>query len=132
MKVKFQYADFSEWEDSPKDGESSPDKGVIRMVATTDDDRRIEFVYDDFYYFYKKGKEWVFGAGTPKREFMFYAGGKVESFERPVKIPKNSVLRKGQTVSQEDAVKFGLIKSVNEKELHPKRDIPVDKGCCGD
>ncbi len=33
MRVKFQYVDWTEWEDIPENAHLSPDKGVVRMWA---------------------------------------------------------------------------------------------------
>jgi len=125
MRVRFQYTDWSEWEGTPEEARLSPDPqppdgGVVRMYGITDDGREQVFVYDDFYYLYKrKDGMWIMGSGTPKREFEFHPTRTV-CLELPVKLPKRSVVRYGCTISQEEAVKFGLIKSVDTKILHEK------------
>ena len=131
MRVKFQYVDWTEWEGHPEQAHLSPDKGVVRMWAIDDYDNKLTFTYDDFYYLYPVEGGWLFGSGTPKRTFVLRAGQRgCEGVELPFDLPERAVVRKGETVSQEDAVKFGLIKSIDEKELHLKRDIPIRKGCC--
>lgn len=127
MKVRFQYTDWSEWEGSPEDAGKSPDKGVVRMYAITDDGRQLVFVYEDFYYLHRVPEGWLFGAGTPRRDFIYSGGDSFDVHERPVLLPKDAVVRQGETVSQEEAVKFGLIGSVDEKELHLKRSIPIER-----
>ena len=137
MKVKFQYTDWTEWEGPPVQAHLSPDKGVVRMYAFDDFGNCLTFTYQDFYYLYPtvitggyKDGGWLFGANSPSREFILRPGQRgCEGDEIPFELPDHAVVRKGETVSQEEAVKFGLIKSVNEKELHPKRDVPIKKGC---
>lgn len=126
MRIRFQYTDWSEWEGDPEQAHESPDLrppdgGVVRMFGITDDGREQVFVYDDFYYLYlhPERKLWVLGSGTPKREFIIHSD-RSECLELPVKLLKGSVVRYGCTVSQEEAVKFGLIKSVDVKVLHEK------------
>ena len=128
MKVKLQYTDHSEWEDLPEKGHESPDKGIIRMIITDDHGYILNFVYQDIYYFYKVAEGWLFGACTPNREFIIKpreAGCNGE--ERPFELPDGAVIRHGETVSQEEAVVFGLIETADEKVLHPKKRITVKK-----
>ncbi len=134
MKVRYQYTDFTEWEGPPEDAHLSPDKGIVRMIAICDHDTELNFSYQDVYYIYKVKGGWLFGGCNPWREYVLKPGvcgtdGKV----RPFKLPKNAVVRHGETVSQEDAVKFGLIEAVDTKLLHKKRQIEV-KRCkdCGE
>lgn len=131
MKVKFQYADWTEWEGLPEEAHLSPNKGIIRMYAFDDFDHCLVFTYKDFYYLYPKDGGWLFGADNPSMEFILRPGQSgCEGDAVPFILPENAVVRKGETVSQEEAVKFGLIKDVDEKELHPKRDVPIKRGCC--
>lgn len=128
MKVRFQYANWTNWTGPPEKAHLSPDKGVVRMYAFDDFDNCLTFTYDDFYYLYPVEDGWLFGSGTSKRTFILRPGQRgCEGTELPFELPKRAVVRKGETVSQEEAVKFGLIKSVDEKELHLKRDIPIRK-----
>lgn len=142
MRIRFQYLDHSEWEGAPEEAHLSPDcdrdcpgspdayhpKGVIRMYVITYDAREQAFVYDDFYYLYPEAGGWVVGSGTPKRDFFYsleLPWGRAR--EIPVVLPVNAVVRKGRTVSQEEAVQFGLIKSVDRKQLHPKAEVKIDR-----
>ena len=96
----------------------SPDKGVIRMWAVDDDGRSVEFVYDDLYFIYAEGANWVCGSGTPKREFILVPQRVgCLSRELPVVFPPHAVIRRGETVSQEEAEKFGLVfhKEIKER-----------------
>ncbi len=133
MLVKFQYVDWSEWSAPPERVHESPDKGVIRMYAIDDHGRQVEFVYDDFYYVYPRNGEWVFGSGTPKREFILRPGQDgADVHELPFTLPDTAVVRKGQTVSQDEAVKFGLIDTPDQKKLHEKRDVAIERcSTCG-
>ena len=132
MRVKFQYTDWTEWEGPPEDAHTSPDKGVVRMYAFDDFDNCLTFTYQDFYYLYPKDGGFLFGANSPSREFILRPGQRgCEGDEVPFELPESAVVRKGETVSQEEAVKFGLIKTVDEKELHPKRNVPIKKTGCG-
>lgn len=144
MLVEFQYADGSFYSSEPQDAHLSPDTrpkhsgwvyvpneeghgGVIRMFAVTDDERRTEFVYDDFYYWYQEADgTWIFGSGTPKREYRLLSDH-TEAIERPVTLLSDAGVRYGVTLSQEDAVTFGLIESVDAKTLHPKTNIPIEQ-----
>lgn len=127
MKVRFQYTDFTEWEGPPEDAGLSPNKGVVRMYAIDDFGRRVEFVYDDFYYLRPVGNgKWLFGSGTPKREFTLVPGVEgTESVEVLFPVPADSVVRKGETISQEDAVAFGLIETIDGKRLSHKAPVSV-------
>ncbi len=140
MRVRFQYSDHSEWEGRVEDAHQSPednwpDFGVIRMYAIDDGGRTTVFVYDDFYFIYKDGEDWVFGAGTPRRRFRYSVDGKVVSEEIPVKLPEGAVVRRGSTVSTEEAIKLNLIPAPGFTELSEKRFIPLesskDKNCEG-
>lgn len=141
MRIKFQYVDWSEWEGPIEDAGQSPDcdvecpgdsddyhpKGVIRMHAITDDGRVTEFLYDDLYYIYPENDGFVVGSGTPRRDYFFSSKNKWGlTRQRPVILPKNAVVRKGRTVSQEEALKFGLLKR-DGTVLHDKLDIPVER-----
>ena len=131
MQVKFQYTDWTEWEGPPERAGESPDKGVVRMYAFDDFDNCLTFTYQDFYYLYSVEGGWLFGAESPRREFVLRPGQRgCTGDEVPFELPECAVVRRGETVSQEEAVKFGLIQSVDEKELHPKRDVPIKRGCC--
>lgn len=131
MRVKFQYVDWTEWEGRPEDAHTSPDKGIIHMYAFDDFDNCLTFTYQDFYYLYPKDGGWLFGAASPWREFILRPGQLgCEGDEVAFELPESAVLRKGETVSQEEAVKFGLIKTVGEKDLHPKRDVLIKRKCC--
>ncbi len=130
MKVRFQYTDHSEWEGPPEDAHLSPDKGIVRMFAICDHDTVLTFVYQDIYYLYPKDGGWLFGGCNPNTEFILYPGvAGCEGKERPFALPEGAVIRHGETVSQEEAVKFGLIKTVDEKTLHHKRRIETCKEC---
>ncbi len=132
MRVKFQYRDWTTWEGSPADGHLSPDKGVIRMWAITADDRRIEFVYDDFYYFFREGNEWIVGSGTPRREYHFGPDDRAQPKQRPVVLPAGAIVRRGEAVPFEEAVKFGLVKPGEGGLGVPNNSVPIEfKGCCG-
>ena len=132
MRVKYQYADHTVWEGPPEEAHLSPnpeppDGGIIRMCAITDDEREVWFTYNDFYYMYETEDGWLFGAESPRRNFIFQKDG-TSPIIRPVpfELPAHAVIRKGVTVSQEEAVKFGLIKSPDAKELHPKAPVIVE------
>ncbi len=130
MKVKFQYTNHTEWEGSPEEARESPDEGIVRMIVTDDHGYVLTFVYQDIYYLYPKDGGWLFGACNPWREFLIYPGqAGCDGKERPLVLPEGTVVRRGETVSQEEAVRFGLIKTVDEKELHPKRHIETCGGC---
>lgn len=130
MKVKFQYTDHTEWEGLPKDAHLSPDKGIVRMITTDDEGYVLNFVYQDIYYLYPKDGGWLFGACTPWREFIIYPGvGGCDGEERPFALPDNAVIRHGETVSQEEALKFGLIKTIDEKVLHAKCRVETCEEC---
>jgi len=133
MKVRFQYTDWDEWEGPPEAGHSSPDKGVVRMWAIDDFGNILAFTYDDLYYFYPKDGGWLFGSGTPKREFILKEGQRgCTGEEVPIVLPEGAVIRHGETVSQEAAVAFGLIESVDTKTLHEKRKLSVECEECGE
>ncbi len=128
MLVRFQYTDWTEWEGPPEQAADSPDNGVVRMFAVDDYGNVLTFTYQDFYYLYSVDGGWLFGAASPTREFILRPGvvgceGEEVSFE----LPERAVVRHGETVSQEEAVKFGLIESVDEKTLHKKRRVPIRK-----
>ncbi len=131
VKLQFQYTDHTVWEGPPEDAHESPDKGVIRMVVTDDHDYVLEFVYQDIYYLYPEygeGDGWLFGACTPWREFIIRPGvAGCDGKQRPFNLPVYAVVRHGETVSQEEAVKFGLIATVDEKVLHEKKRIEVNR-----
>ena len=130
MKVRFQYADHTEWEGAPEDAHESPDKGIIRMFAICDFDYVLTFEYQDIYYLYPKDGGWLFGGCNPWREFILMPGvAGCDGKERPFSLPENAVIRHGETVSQEEAVIFGLIETVDEKTLHAKRRIETCKDC---
>lgn len=129
MKVRFQYADFTEWEGPPEEASLSPDVrppdgGIVRMYATDDSDRTVIFVYDDFYYLYPADGGWLFGSGTPKREFILRPGQDGASPLETFELPENAVIRYGKEVSPDDAVEFGLI-GKGGKLLTPIRDVIV-------
>lgn len=128
MRIKFQYVDWTEWEGHPREAAESPDKGVIRMWAITEMGRALEFVYDDLYFvFWDAEREgWRFGSGTPKREFVIREGQDgTTTIEIPITLPAIAVIRRGQTVSDEEAIRFGLKGGRTTRE---QRDIPVDQG----
>ena len=130
MKVKFQYTDHTEWEGPPKDAKKSPDLGIVRMIVTDDHGYVLEFVYKDIYYLYSVKGGWMFGADNPQRRFFIKAGQAGCTGEPiPLALPKNAIVRHGETVSQEEAVAFGLIKTVDEKELHKKKRVETCEGC---
>ncbi len=129
MKVRFQYTDGSEWEGAPEEANLSPDirppdGGIVRMFAVDDSDRTVTFVYDDFYYLYPVDDGWLFGSGTPKREFILRPGQDGASPLEPFDLPENAVVRWGKEVSRKDAVKFGLI-GKGGKLLTPIRDVII-------
>lgn len=145
MRVKFQYADWTEWEGPPERAHESPDPrppyegvvwtpsmkggGVIRMWAMDDFDRRIEFVYDDLYYLYPVEGGWLFGSGVPKRDYILRPGQDgSETQVLPIELPKDAVVRYGVTIPQEEARRFGLV-PVKVEPLSPKRSVTV-KRCC--
>lgn len=128
MMVRFQYADFTEWEGVPENAHNSPDKGVIRMYATDDQGYVMQFTYHDIYYLYPVDEGWLFGGATPWLEYVFKPGvGGCNGIPRPFELPDRAIVRHGETVSQEDAVKFGLIKTVDTKVLHKKKRIEVKR-----
>ncbi len=128
MLVRFQYTDHSEWEGPPEDAHLSPDKGIIRMYAIDEYDCTLTFTYQDIYYLYPVGDGWLFGACTPWREFILFPGVRgCSGDERPFDLPERAVVRHGETVSQEEAVKFGLIKTVTTKVLDEKKRIKVNR-----
>ena len=128
MKVRYQYTDFSEWEGPPEDAHKSPDKGIVRMFAICDHDTELTFTYQDVYYLYPVEDGWLFGACTPWREFILRPGQLGCSGDPiPFDLPERAVVRHGETVSQEDAVKFGLLSHAEEKLLHKKERIKVNK-----
>jgi len=130
MKVRFQYTDHTEWEGPPKDAHKSPDKGIVRMYAICDYDTILTFEYQDIYYLYPKDGGWLFGGCNPYRTFILYPGvNGSEGKEQPLVLPDSAIIRHGETVSQEEAVKFGLIDDLYEKELHPKRRVETCKEC---
>ena len=144
MKVRFQYADGSVWEGPPEDAHLSPDPrpkepgwvyepndqgwgGIIRMVAVDNFGREITFAYRDFYYLVAvEDGAFEFGSGADSVKLVMHPNQDGHSMT-PVtfEIPTGAVLRVGVTVDQEDAVKFGLIGTVDEKQLHPKIDITI-------
>ncbi len=129
MKVKFQYTDWTEWEGPPADAHLSPDKGVVRMYAFDDFDNCLKFTYQDNYYLYSVEGGWLFGGESTRREFILRPGQRgCKGEEVPFVLPERAVIRRGETVSQEEAVKFGLIKSKDAKDLHPKRNVPIKRG----
>ncbi len=131
MRVRFQYADHSEWDGPPEEAHRSPNPeppagGIIRMKAVTDDAREVWFTYNDFYYLYRVKDGWLFGAESPRQNFIFHDGVTLPTVRSvPFQLPKAAIIRKGVTVSQEEAVKFGLIKSVDAKVLHPKAAVII-------
>ena len=113
MEVRFQYANHTEWEGSPWNAHKSPTRGIIRMVVTDDHGYVLTFVYQDIYYLYEVREGWLFGACNPWREFIIKPGvAGCNGEERPLVLPKGAVIRHGETVSQEEAVKFGLIETL--------------------
>ena len=130
MKVKFQYADHTEWEGPPEDAHTSPDKGVIRMIVIDDGGYELVFGYKDIYYLFAVEEGWMFGADNPQRRFLIKPGvGGCEGTPIPFALPAGAVHRDGETVSQEEAVKLGLISSVDVKILHPKQRIETCEEC---
>ncbi len=130
MLVKFQYTDHSEWEGMPEQAHTSPDKGIIRMVVTDDHGYVLNFVYQDIYYLYEKDGGWLFGACTPWREFIIYPGvAGCDGKERPLAMVDGAVIRYGERVSQEEALAFGLIQTIDQKILHDKRRIKTCQEC---
>lgn len=130
MRVRFQYTDHTNWEGPPEDAHKSPDKGIVRMYAICDHDTVLTFEYQDIYYLYPSDGGWLFGGCNPWREFILYPGvAGCDGKERPLVLPDNAVIRHGETVSQEEAVIFGLIETVDEKTLHAKRRIETCKDC---
>ncbi len=128
MKVRFQYVDHTEWEGPPEDAHNSPDMGIIRMYAIDDHEYVLSFEYQDIYYLYPVEEGWLFGACTPWREFILCPGvAGCDGKERPFDLPERAVVRHGETVSQKEALKFGLIKTIDEKILHPKKRIEVNR-----
>lgn len=127
MKVRFQYTDFTEWEGPPEEAHSSPTKGVVRMFAIDDFDYTLVFSYEDIYYLYPKDGGWLFGADSPKREFILRPGEEgCNGKELPFRLPGEAVIRHGETVSQEKAVAFGLVKAGGEEITGPKRRVTVE------
>ncbi len=130
VKLQFQYTDHTVWEGPPEDAHESPDKGIVRMLATDDHGYVLTFTYQDIYYLYPVEEGWLFGACTPWREFILKPGvAGCDGIPRPFVLPESAVIRHGETVSQEEAVSFGLIESVDEKVLHPKERIETCKDC---
>lgn len=128
MLVKFQYTDFSTWEGPPEDGDKSPDKGIIRMIVTDDLGYVLKFTYKDIYYFYQVEDGWLFGGCVPFMEFIIkpnVAG--CSGDPKPFELPNRAIVRHGETVSQEDAVKFGLIEAVDKKTLQDKKHVKVKR-----
>ena len=128
MKVRFQYTDHTEWEGPPEDAHKSPEKGIVRMYAEDDQGYVMAFTYHDIYYLYRVAEGWLFGGGTPWLEYVFrpsVAGCNGEP--RPFELPENAVIRHGKTISQKEAVKFGLIEAVDTKLLHKKKRIKVKR-----
>ena len=129
MRIKFQYADRSEWEGDPAVVATSPDKGVIRMWAITDTGRALEFVYDDLYFVHWDAERhgWRVGSGTPKREFVIRDGQDgSETIEIPINLPASAVIRRGETVTDEAAVRFGL----TDRPTARRRVAIEQGGCC--
>lgn len=110
MKIEFQYVDWSRWIGDPADVADSPDKGVIRMWGIDDSDRKVIFVYDDFYYVFPNGDgTYTVGSGTNRREFILEPGRDGAIAQERFKLPKDAVVRLGQQVVQTVAEDFGLI-----------------------
>ena len=75
---------------------------------------------------------WRFGEAGPKREFVLRPGQDgCEGTDVPVVLPEGTIVRYGCTVSQEEAVRFGLVAAVDDKTLHEKRAIAVECKDCG-
>lgn len=154
MKVRFQYASRNDhdvpdtWEGPVEDADQAPPtvvpfdgwvyepndegyNGIIRMYAICDHGTETVFVFDDIYFLYILDGAWVFGSGTPKREFILRLGQKgSEGLERPVLLPKNAIFRRGVTLTPEDAALYGLT-AKKADPLHPLRIVPVERdGCC--
>lgn len=136
MKVRFIYTDHTEWEGTPEEAHLSPDPrppegGIIRMTVIHDEmhvpgGRKLHFLYDDLYYMFRIAGGWRFGSGTPSRQYDFFDADDQGSTEVPMKIPTGSLVRYGCTVSDEEAVKFGIIPVGSDYKLHPKRIIPIE------
>lgn len=127
MIVKIQYADFTEWEGHPSTFADSPDKGIVQMWAEDDFGNQGLLVYDDFYYVYPSGSDWIVGSGTAQREFKLIAENNGTLGLEKFKLPDTAIVRLGQQVSQEDAVTFGLIDE-GGKLLSPKATVNVQVG----
>jgi len=98
-------------------------------IVTTDTERVMRFRYDDVYYIYRLPEGWVLGSGTAKRDFLFrddYNG--CDGFEIPLKLPADAVVRYGCTVSDEVAMKYGLLTSNDKYVLRPKKKPSVECG----
>lgn len=147
MKVRFEYADGMVWEGSPEDAQTSPDLrpleagwvfepndegagGLVRMVAICDFGTELVFAYQDFYWLRPTGGgAWEFGSGAQGSKFVLSPGERGSSATPvPLELPADAVIRVGVTVSQEDAVKFGLIGTIDEKDLHPKATVIITQG----
>ncbi len=137
MRVRLQYTDWSIWEGTPEDMGQSPDPrppegGIIKMEVRNGDEEQfnMRFRYEDVYYRYRTDKGWVFGSGTAKRDYQFIDGeGGCNGFEIPVKLPVDAVVRYGCTVSDEEAMKFGLLTPNDKYVLQPRKAPCVE---CGD
>ena len=98
------------------------------MYATDDHGYVMQFTYQDIYYLYEVEDGWLFGACTPWLEYVLKPGvAGCNGEPRPFDLPERAIVRHGETVSQEDAVKFGLIKTVDTKILDEKRRIKVNR-----
>jgi len=128
MKVKFQYTDFSEWEGSPEDAHKSPDRGIIRMIVTDDLGYVLKFTYKDIYYLYEVEDGWLFGGCVPFMEFIIRPGvGGCSGDPKPFELPDRAIVRHGETVSQEEAVKFGLIETADAKTIREVERVKVNR-----
>lgn len=156
MKVRFQFANGDIWEGLPEDAHLSPDPqppegavyvdaaqwaeeypdvlpeaGIIWIFAIDDFGNELKFAYQDFYYLYSVEDGWLFGAESPKKEFILRPGQNgCEGEPVPFILPERAVVRRAVTVSPELAVHFGFIKEVDEKVLHEKRLTPVECKDC--
>ena len=129
MRVRFLYSDHTVWEGLPEHAHRSPDPrppagGVIRMdvLHGKDGDLTMSFKYDDCYYSYLTDKGWLFGSGTPKREYLFRDDTGCDGIEIPLRLPANAVVRYGCTVSDEEAKKFGIYIPT----LRPRKSVLVE------
>jgi len=128
MRVRIEYADGTVWEDDPGAIANSPDLGVIRMYGIDDYERRVLFVYDDFYYVYPAGAgKFMVGSGTAQREFILEAGRDGAIAQEKFQLPENATVRLGEQVSQEKAVELGLIDE-DGKLLSEKANVYVQVG----